>query len=76
MNVSVDRDQCISSGLCEVIAPDVFLVADDGLVRLLDEPSAVAAEGSVVTCLVKSGREEAVQEAADQCPGACIFVGP
>lgn len=76
MNVSIDMDQCTSSGLCEVIAPDVFLIAPDGLAHLVDEPDAIAVEGSLVTCAVKAGREDAVREAADQCPGECIFIQP
>ena len=29
--VEVDRDRCVGSGACEVLAPDVFEVDDDGV---------------------------------------------
>jgi ferredoxin len=76
MNVSIDMAQCTSSGICEVIAPDVFLIGPDGLAHLVDEPRSLAAEGSLITCAVRAGHEAAVREAAEQCPGECIFIQP
>jgi ferredoxin len=35
MRVEVDRDVCVGSGTCELLAPEVFEVGDDGVVRLL-----------------------------------------
>ena len=29
--VVVDRDRCVGSGACEMLAPDVFEVDDDGV---------------------------------------------
>jgi ferredoxin len=31
----VDRDRCVGSGTCEVLAPEVFEVDDDGVLALL-----------------------------------------
>ena len=33
--VEVDRDRCVGSGTCEMLAPDVFEVGDDGIVTVL-----------------------------------------
>jgi ferredoxin len=33
--VEVDRERCVGSGSCEMLAPDVFEVGDDGVVGLL-----------------------------------------
>ena len=33
--VVVDRDRCVGSGSCEVLAPAVFEVDDDGVLTLL-----------------------------------------
>ncbi|SFT41060.1 ferredoxin [Geodermatophilus amargosae] len=53
MRVTVDRELCVGSGACEVLAPDVFEVDDDGAVRVLQaEPDD----------------EDAVRQAAQQCP--------
>ena len=39
MKVILHVDKCIGSGSCEMLAPDVFEVRDDGLCHiLLDEP--------------------------------------
>lgn len=60
MKVSIDREGCISCGLCESICPDVFRMADDGLAEVYAEPTA--------------DNEESVQEAADSCPSSVIIV--
>ena len=33
--VVVDRERCVGSGTCELLAPDVFEVGDDGVVAVL-----------------------------------------
>jgi len=67
-------EQCTSSGICEVIAPDVFVIAADGVAHLVDEPNSIENTGTFVTCVVKAGHEDVVREAAEQCPGECIFI--
>jgi ferredoxin len=46
MGVQVDQDRCISSGVCEHVAPAVFELDDDGVLQVLqaepDDPAAVA----------------------------------
>jgi ferredoxin len=50
--VEVDRERCVGSGTCEMLAPDVFEVGNDGVVAVL-RPGA---DG------------DAVREAVQQCP--------
>ena len=33
--VAVDRELCVGSGSCEMLAPDVFEVDDDGVLAVL-----------------------------------------
>jgi ferredoxin len=71
MKVWIDLEQCRSSGLCEVISPEVFQIEDDGLAHL--RGGADAAAGRRVYA-VPAGLCDQVQEAADQCPGECIYI--
>lgn len=34
---TVDRDRCILSGICEMVAADVFVIDDDGALQVLVE---------------------------------------
>jgi ferredoxin len=75
MQVWIDQDLCTGDGLCEEIAPAVFTLLDDGLAyvkqddRALSDPGGVQAVAGVPTDL-----DEAVIEAAEECPGECIFI--
>jgi ferredoxin len=75
MKVWIDQDLCTGDGLCEEIAPAVFTLLDDGLAyvkeddKVLNDPGG--AEGMAT---VPSDLEDAVVEAAEECPGECIFV--
>jgi ferredoxin len=62
MKVTVDQEKCCAGGNCVMLAPDVFDQRDsDGVVVLLtDTPSADACD--------------AVHEAAEVCPAACIML--
>ena len=33
--IEVDRERCVGSGTCEMLAPDLFEVGDDGIVAVL-----------------------------------------
>lgn len=63
MRVWVDQDLCTGDGLCEEICPGVFTLGDDGLSYVRD------ATGEVPSTL-----EGDVLDAAEDCPGECIFV--
>jgi len=74
MKVWIDQDLCTGDGLCEEIAPAVFTlvdgisyVKDNGFV--LNDPG-----GSAQMATVPNGHAEAVLDAAEECPGECIFI--
>ncbi|NCB63648.1 MAG: ferredoxin [Clostridia bacterium] len=60
MKVSIERNDCISCGVCEATCPEVFRIANDGLAEVYAEPAAE--------------NEGAVKEAAESCPVAIIYV--
>ena len=59
MRIEADRDLCVGSGTCELLAPDVFEVSDDGVVRVLrPEPGQTD--------------EDAARDAVTQCPTGAL----
>ena len=61
MKAVIDRDGCISCGLCAETCPQVFRMADDGLAEVyVDE--------------VPEEEEDAAAEAAEDCPVNVISV--
>ena len=75
MKVWIDQDLCTGDGLCEEIAPAVFTLLDDGLAYVKDA-DAVKNDpgGSAGMALVPEDLEDAVTEAAEECPGECIYI--
>jgi len=84
MKVWIDQELCTGDGQCADICPEVFFLHDDGTtyrsyVRVAGSsgygpdgtPELQARAG---TADVPPSHEDAVIEAADFCPGACIFV--
>lgn len=75
LQVWIDQDLCTGDGLCAEIAPEVFVMRDDGLAyvqqdgKVLDNPGGVHGVAKV-----PENDIEAVIESADECPGECIFV--
>ncbi|MCI7691559.1 MAG: ferredoxin [Oscillospiraceae bacterium] len=53
MKIEIDRDGCISCGLCAEICPEVFRIAEDGLSSVISGAS---------------GSDEKIIEAAENCP--------
>lgn len=79
MRVWIDQDLCTGDGLCAEIAPDVFHMMPDGL--------AYVKEGDKIYCAAVGNPQGAdglakfpdslvddVLEAAEECPGECIFI--
>jgi ferredoxin len=61
MKVEVDRDVCAASGVCMMIAPDVFEPDDEGYAR-------VSGDAGV------GGATDAVRRAELNCPAGAIRV--
>jgi len=60
MRVKIDEDACTACELCVDTCPDVFEMGSDVAQVTVDE--------------VPSESEEAVQQAADECPAEAIIV--
>lgn len=88
--VWIDQDLCTGDGICEEIAPDVFVGRDDGLWVVKEEASHFdetivfdgedgpghGPEGSRGVARVPDSLLDAVVEAAEECPGECIMIEP
>jgi ferredoxin len=75
MKVWIDQDLCTGDGLCEEIAPDVFTLLDDGLAYVKEGDKVFSDPGGAEGLAnVPAGQEEATIEAAEECPGECIFI--
>ncbi len=85
MKVWIDQDLCTGDGLCQEIAPDVFIGLNDGLFYVQEvvgnfgELKIFSAahgndQGAEGMARVPKELEEAVVEAAEECPGECIFI--
>ncbi|WP_433663701.1 ferredoxin [Nocardia sp. CA-128927] len=60
MRISVDRERCIGSGMCALLAPEAFdQDENDGRVRLLD---------------ARPRSSSAVREALDACPSGALHI--
>ena len=81
MKVWIDQDLCTGDGLCEEIAPDVFVGLDDGLYyvkyfyKIYSEEHGNP-QGAQGLAVVPKGQEQEVIESAEECPGECIMIEP
>jgi len=75
MKVWIDQDLCTGDGICSEICPELFVLAGDGLSYVKDA-SGIRDNpgGSAGMVAVTRDLEDAVFEAASECPGECIFV--
>ena len=75
MRVWIDQDLCTGDGLCVDRSPDVFTLLEDGIAYVVEnglpqnDPG-----GSRSLAFVEKREEAAVVEAAEICPGECIFI--
>lgn len=73
MQVRVDQDKCTGDGLCVQYATQVFEFDIDGLAYVKGaDGELLTAEGAEVY-VPESLRLEVI-DAAEQCPGECIYV--
>jgi len=79
MRVWIDQDLCTGDGICVEICPSLFFMGDDGLAYVKDadekadpvEPRLKMAAGLAV---VDASLLDDTIEAAEECPGECIFL--
>lgn len=86
LRVFIDQDLCTGDGLCVEIEPALFAMADDGLayVKEADWPGLGGPDGGSEPLLqmgsglavVPEANVESTIEAAEDCPGECIFIVP
>ena len=75
MRVWIDQDLCTGDGLCVVHCADVFVQLEDGIAyvaeggRPLNDPG-----GSSSLAVVVPRDVMRVIDAAEDCPGECIFI--
>jgi ferredoxin len=84
MRVWIDQDLCTGDGLCAEIAPDVFFGGSDGLFYVKESAEHYGAEklfdGKTNPAMaeglarIPDSLLESVIEAAEECPGECIFI--
>ncbi len=82
--VWIDQDLCTGDGLCAEICPDVFWGQDDGLYYVKETAGNYGSEtlfdgkgtpaGPNGQARVPDGLLDSVIEAAEECPGECIFI--
>ena len=84
MRVWIDQDLCTGDGICTEIAPALFEMDDDGLAYVKEAawPNRFGASGAGTEPALRMGDgtaevSEALAadaiEAAEECPGECIF---
>lgn len=75
MRVWIDQDLCTGDGLCEEICPAVFTLLEDGLAYVKEGDKVLSDPGGAGSMAeVPKELEDAVAEAAEECPGECIFI--
>jgi len=79
MKVWIDQDLCTGDGLCCEIAPDVFIMLEDGLAYVQENGKIYSKlrgnqEGAGGVASFADDRLADVIEAAEDCPGECIFI--
>ncbi len=78
LELSILQEDCTGCGACPEVAPRHFFMGDDGLAYVKEDgaPDEIRQEGLSGKVAVSSELEAAVVEAAEDCPGECIYVEP
>jgi ferredoxin len=75
MKVWIDQDLCTGDGVCEELCPSVFTLLDNGLTYVKQGDTVLNTPGGESQMATVSPElEDSVTEAADECPGECIFI--
>ncbi|MCB1002760.1 MAG: ferredoxin [Acidimicrobiales bacterium] len=73
--VWIDQDLCTGDGICAEIAPDVFVLLDDGLAYVKDGSGTKNDPGGPKGIVdVPDNQLDGVIDSAEECPGECIFI--
>jgi len=75
VRVWIDQDLCTGDGLCVDHCPDAFVQLKDGIAYVAERGVALNDPGSSGSLAVVEKRNHlAVVQAAEVCPGECIFI--
>jgi len=77
VRVWIDQYLCTGDGLCEEIVPAIFFCHEDGLFYVREAGTDVPTEPThemYQTVNVPDDLLESTIEAAEECPGECIFL--
>jgi len=75
VRVWIDQDLCTGDGLCVDHCPDVFVQLEDGIAYVAEFGNPMNDPGGSGSLADVSNRQlQAVVEAAEMCPGECIFL--
>ncbi len=75
MRVWIDQDLCTGDGLCVDHCPDSFVLLEDGIAYVVEQGVVLNSPGSSGSLAQVAERNmQAVVQAADVCPGECIFI--
>jgi len=84
MKVWIDQDLCTGDGLCAELASDVFVMHADGLAYVKETtwPNLLGPDGNgdgpklqmTQTATIPDRLLDDVIQAAEDCPGECIFI--
>ncbi len=75
LRVWIDQDLCTGDGICTDHAPEVFVILEDGIAycregeKVFNDPG-----GAAELAVAPRNLEQAVIDAAAECPGECIFI--
>jgi len=73
MRVWIDQDLCIGNGICEELAPQVFQLVDGAIAYVRDGDRLLPkAQDGILR--VPEALEDAVIDAAEECPAECIYI--
>jgi ferredoxin len=73
--VWIDQDLCTGDGLCIDHCPDAFVQLEDGIAYVAERGVALNDPGSSGSLAIVEQRDQlAVVQAAEVCPGECIFI--
>lgn len=75
VRVWIDQDLCTGDGLCVDHCPEVFVQLEDGIAYVVEAGTVLNDPGSGGSLArVEQRHQQAVVQAADVCPGECIFI--